>query len=261
MSDRIFTCLALGLAICFFVGILFCVELGWRLGHKQTKIKDDESLEGTKTIEAALLGLLGLLVAFTFSGAASRFDSRRLLVIQETNLIGTAYLRLDLLPTSIGLEVKKMMRDYLDLRIETFRNLSNPEIRAEKMAATQTLQKQIWQRTMVGLRQDSIGPSAMLILPVLNDVFDITTTRSMWTLMHPPMVILVLLIVIGLACSLVAGYSMVKEKSRRWVHIFGFAFVLTFTFYVILDLEFPRLGFIRVDSFDNAMVALRASLN
>ena len=100
----------------------------------------------------------------------------------------------------------------------------------------------------------------MLLLPALNDMIDITTTRAMAARMHPPLVILAMLFGLGLASALLAGYGMAGGKSRNWLHMIGFAAVMAVAVYVILDIEFPRLGLIRVDAFDQALVELRASM-
>jgi hypothetical protein len=100
----------------------------------------------------------------------------------------------------------------------------------------------------------------MLLLPALNEMIDITTTRTMTTQMHPPIVIYGMLVGLALASALMAGYGMAGGQTRNWLHILGFATVMAVAVYVIIDLEFPRLGLIRVDVFDQALVELRASM-
>jgi hypothetical protein len=98
------------------------------------------------------------------------------------------------------------------------------------------------------------------VLPALNEMIDITTTRTMAAQMHPPAIIFVLMAVLALASSLLAGYGMAGSRARSWVHVLGFATIMAVTLYVIADLEFPRLGVIRVDSFDRVLVDLRNSM-
>ena len=73
--------------------------------------------EGTTAVEAALYALLGLMVAFTFSGAEDRLDARRQLIVEEVNAVGTAYLRLDLLLPNDEAELRQEMRQYVDTRL------------------------------------------------------------------------------------------------------------------------------------------------
>src|SRR6476620_4829390 len=120
--------LSLGVFICvFFVAVLCMVELGRRLGCRHRMKEPDGSVAGLGAIEGAVFGLMGLLIAFTFSGAASRFEARRALILQETNAIGTAYLRLDLLPASAQPKLREDFRRYLDARIAAFRSLPDWE--------------------------------------------------------------------------------------------------------------------------------------
>src|SRR5262245_24463182 len=81
-----------------FLAMLLCIHFGRMLGLRRRAMDPEGATVGLGTIEAAVLALLGLLIAFTFSGAAGRFDSRRHLVVEEANDIGTAYLRIDLPP-------------------------------------------------------------------------------------------------------------------------------------------------------------------
>jgi flagellar motor component MotA len=78
--------------------------------------------------------------------------------------------------------------------------------------------------------------------------------------MHPPAIIFVMLGVLALMSSLLAGYAMAGGKTRSWIHVVGFALIMATTVYVILDLEFPRLGIIRIDAFDQVFVDLRQSM-
>src|SRR3954454_22095933 len=108
-----------------FVGMLVFSQLGRRIGIARLARDPDGLSKGAAAAEAALFALLGLLIAFTFSGAASRFEVRRFLVNTETNAIGTAYLRLDLLPRDAQPEIKQKMRDYVDVRVATFKDVSD----------------------------------------------------------------------------------------------------------------------------------------
>ncbi len=105
-------------AIVLFVGMLLLLEMGRRLGNRRLATDPDGARAGTGTVEGAVFALLGLMIAFTFSGAASRFDTRRDLIVQETNAIGTAYLRIDLLPVNAQPAMREHFRQYLDSRLE-----------------------------------------------------------------------------------------------------------------------------------------------
>src|SRR5271168_4292723 len=83
-----------------FLGILICLEIGFRIGLASSRKNHELAYEGTGTIDAAVFALLGLLLGFSFAGAMSRFEARRELIVREANAIGTAYLRIDMLPSN-----------------------------------------------------------------------------------------------------------------------------------------------------------------
>jgi len=245
-----------------FLGMLFFLEIGRRVGIRRIKEDSGTAGEGVGAIDGAVFALLGLLLAFTFSGASSRFDTRRQLIVEETNDIGTAYLRLDLLPADARSALRESFRRYLDARIEVYRKLPDIAAAKEQLAKANELQGQIWRQAVAASRAEGAPPAApMLLLPALNAMIDITTTRTMATQMHPPTIVFVMFFGLALAASLLAGYGMTGSKVRSWFHMLGFALVMAVAVYVILDIEYPRLGLIRVDAFDQALIDLRESMN
>jgi hypothetical protein len=242
-----------------FVGILLLLELGRRLGRRRLGEREEGAAAGLGAVEGAVFALLGLLIAFTFSGAASRFDSRRQLIVQEANAIGTAWLRLDLLPANIQPELRELFRQYLDSRLAAYQKVPDLEAVRLELGKATALQRVLWNKA-VSACQDSPNPVKTLLIPALNEMFDIAATRTMAAQMHPPTIIFVMLGVLALMSALLAGYAMAGGKTRSWIHVVGFALIMATTVYVILDLEFPRLGIIRIDSFDRVLVELRQNM-
>jgi hypothetical protein len=237
------------------------LELGRWVGARQRTLLMRGGAAGIGAVEASIFTLLGLLVAFTFQGAVSRFDSRRDLIVKEANNIGTAWLRLDLLPAEAQPRMRELFRQYLDSRLETYRQAHDFDAAKKELDRSGQIQGQIW-KIAVNCEKGEAGRTIVVgVLPALNDMFDIFTTRAMATKLHPPMVIFVMLAVIACAAGFLAGHGMSGTKVRSWVHSIGFAAILALTVYVILDMEFPRLGHIRVDDFDQVLVDLRQSMN
>src|SRR5271154_7259220 len=108
------------LALALFAGVLACLEIGWTVRHKRRHEESPDADSGLGAIDGAVYGLMGLLIAFTFTGAAARFEVRRELITKEANAIGTAWLRLDLLPAAAQPPIRAEFRDYLDSRIKTY---------------------------------------------------------------------------------------------------------------------------------------------
>jgi hypothetical protein len=243
-----------------FVGMLVLLEVGRRVGVRHVARDPEGARYGLGIIEGAVFSMLGLLIAFTFSGAATRFDARRQLVVEEANDIGTAWLRLDLLPAVEAGGLRELFRQYLDSRIETYRKLPDIAAATAELARSVKLQGEIWASAVAAGRESGSQPAQVLLLPALNQMFDITTTRTETTKIHPPTIIFAMLGVLSLGASVLAGYGMAGGKARRWTHMIAFAAVTAITVYVIMDLEYPRLGLIRVDTADQVLIQLREGM-
>ena len=244
-----------------FVGMVLLQHIGHDIGTKRIALDPDRARKGAGVIEGAVFGLLSLLLAFTFSGAVARFDTRRQLVSEEAIRIGTAFDRIKLLPPEAQPELRDLFKRYLDARLEIYRN---PGDAAETTAAWQhslQLQAEIWTRSVEAGKASPTTVAGMLFLPAVNQMVDITRTRLTATRMHPPAVVYGMLAITALIGALFAGYHMAGGKARNWLHTIGFALVISATAYVILDIEYPRLGLIRVDAADELLRDLRRQMD
>ncbi|MDQ1452165.1 MAG: hypothetical protein QOK38_2031 [Acidobacteriaceae bacterium] len=229
--------------------MLVMIELGrrFRLKHKAPP-------EGT-AIESSIFALFGLLLAFTFSGAVARYDAHRQLLVKETNAIGTAYLRLDLLPPAAQPALRQLFRDYTDSRRHLYDAVSN-----EVSPATEHLQREIWQRSVAAASSPGANVDATkMLLPALNDMIDITSTRRNAFNMHPPEIVFLLLFVFSAGAAFLGGYSM-AVRGRSWFHMFALSMAVTLTIYATLEIEYPRRGLIRLKDTDNTLLDLRNSM-
>ncbi len=242
------------------VALLFAsLELGHRIRNRVSK---DKISDHVSVVDAAVFGLMGLLLAFSFSSAVSRLDKRRDLIVQETNAIGTAWLRIDLLPDALQPQVRDDFRAYLDARLDFYRNLTDDHDRAlDQLTLSQRLQDKIWQESVAGAKQTGSPAVLTLVLSSQNEMIDITTTRSVALETHPPLPIYVILVLLAMASALLAGFAMGNTGKRQWTHTLVFVAALAVTVYMICDLEFPRFGIIRIDSYDKALIDLRAHMN
>jgi hypothetical protein len=216
---------------------------------------------GAVAVESAIFALLGLLIAFTFTGAASRLDVRRDLARDEANAIGTAWLRLDLLPAADRPVLRQKFRDYLQVRIDAHRGLGDAEAAAALLARAASLQQEIWSVAIAAAERDGRVYVWTLVVPALNAMFDAATSRVNAVRMHVPWIVFGLLGVLALLASVLAGYGMVAESGRDWMHMITFSAVIAITLYVIADMEFPRIGLIRIDVADEVLLELRSSMD
>jgi hypothetical protein len=238
-----------------FVGLVVMQEAGRALGRRWRARTGEEKIPGIAAIESSIYGLLGLLVAFTFNGAATRFEQRRALVTEEVNAIGTAYRRLSLLPEGPRTALQDKFRLYVRERLETYRALPDVEASRVWYVRSEKAQDEIWSDAVAALSTTSekIG---ILLLPPINQMFDDAATRLMATQNHPPKIMFVMLGGLALLSALIAGFGLAASHGRPLIHVLVFAGTLALAVYVIVDLEYPRFGFIRVDDADRNLVDL-----
>src|SRR5262245_14689916 len=151
-----FTMIATLLALVLFALLLAFQEVGRRWGVKRLR-EGGTSREGLGGVEGAVYGLLGLLVAFSFSGAGSRFEGRHEMVVKEANAIGTAYLRLDLLSEGSRASLREKFRRYLDARLSAYRKLPDLDAMDAELARAAALQGEIWTEAIPAAQ--AAGPS------------------------------------------------------------------------------------------------------
>jgi hypothetical protein len=235
-----------------FLGIIAFVEIGRRLGQGRTT-------NGLAAVERAVFGLMALLMAFTFSSAAIRFETRRNMLVQEAEDIRTAFMRLDLLPAEAQPKLREDMRRYVDGRLAVYHSLGEAQGAEAAVARVAEIQRDLWMDAVAATRASDTH-AASLVIPALDRMFTIATTRTIGLQTHQHAVVLGMLAVVMLACSLLAGFSMGEAPARSWLHVLCFAAVMTVAFYVILDLEWPRLGLIRIDWMDRFLEEVRRSM-
>ena len=211
------TLFALGL----FAGIMLMLELGRRVGARQRAQIMAGGASGVGAVEAAIFTLLGLLIAFTFQGAGARFDARRALIVQEANNIGTAWLRIDLLPANAQSAMRGLFRQYLDSRLETYRKMPDLVAVKAELDRTARLQREIWKLALDGQKEGS-QPVVVGFLPALNQMFDIVTTRTMAARTHPPTILFVMLAIMACMAGVHCRARDVRQQgsqldSQRWL--------------------------------------------
>jgi hypothetical protein len=150
-------------------------------------------------------------------------------------------------------------REYVDARLQTYG--AGTDLARINLLLQQTAQhqSQIWKMAVEAIDHASTPAVAAQILPSLNDMFDIVSTRTAAIQMHPPAVVWVMLGGLALVCSLLVGYDL-GGVQRDWLHLLTFALLFSLTLYVIIDMEFPRVGLIRVSATDRVLQDVRDSM-
>jgi hypothetical protein len=262
-----FELFAIAAALSFLAGCVVLLAYGRRLGQRHIGQAGTGAMAGLDAVEGAVFALLGLLLAFAISGALQRFDERRQLIVQEATAIGTAYDHLDLLPAGSRDAMKAKLREYLAARIELFREPIDfdleheravyPEAQETKLAA---LKAELWSGTLSACPSASYVSTCSVLLPVITHVFETAQLRRGANEKHPPKIVFGMLYGFGLVGSLLAGFSMASSKAPSRVHLIAFAVALSFALFVLTNVEFPRLGLIRVDFFDHFLTDVEARM-
>jgi hypothetical protein len=238
------------------IGLLLLEALGRWLGQR----RPDPNAKGPSAIDGALLGLLSLVLAFTFSAANSRFDYRRQLIMNETNAIDTAWLRIDLLSPDAQPAIRDDFRQYVDARLAAYNAQPDMAETSAQIDRAKAIEGDIWRRALVALQPESATPSRMLVVNALNAMFDMESSQGMALRLHPPLILYVTLALLALLSAVVVGEITSLQRERWWFRSIAFAALYSLMFFLILELEHPRVGFIRIEDFDDALIALRHAM-
>lgn len=255
-----FALAAAGLALVLFIGMLLFLELGRRFGNHQIARHGKDARAGVGVVDGAVYGILGLLIGFMFSGAASRFDQRRQLIAQEAILFKTAWQRLDLVPREAQPKLRADFRQYVDAVLDWYVNPRGAAKALREPDDVVRAREAVW-LNVAAVSQTPAGDSfRMLVMPALSDVFAAVERERLTRRIHPAPVTFLLLCFTALAAALFGGYGLAGAPTRNWIHVIGVAATIALAMYVIIDLEFPRLGLVRVRKMDQTLVELRASM-
>jgi hypothetical protein len=237
--------------------LLAAVELGFRLGHRRARsVSRPDSLT---TITSAVLGLLALLLGFSFAMAEARYQTRRDLVLAEANAIGTTLLRAKLLPNPPSAEIEGLLARYLDARI-AFHAAGTNAARLQRAAAdAERLQTQLWADAAVVAAMDRRAATTSLFLQSLNQVIDLHAARIVAIENRVPQAILVLLLFVACASSGLIGYGNGFTGARGFAVSSMMVLVFSAVMLLIVDLDRPDRGAMRVPQ--QSMLRLRSSLS
>lgn len=246
------------LAAGLFLSLLIALAIGRRLGQRRIATEGEDAKAGSGAVEGAVFALLGLLIAFTFTSAASRYDHRRDMIVDQANTIGTAWLRIDLLPAADQPPLREKFRLYMDALLHLTEVAEDPAEVEAAIADLQTRQADLWRFAVDATSRDGRPQVASLLLPPINDMFDLSSSRIASSQLHVPASIVWLLIVLAVMAGLLAGHAMASQARPR-LHMLVFAALISLTLYFIMDIEYPRLGFIKLNAADRFLVDLRDS--
>jgi len=228
-------------------------NLGAIVGHRMRPLKDEER-DDFNTVLTATLTLLGLLIGFTFSMAASRYDQRKNLEEAEANAIGTEYVRVEVLPAADSGKAKDLLKKYLDQRILFYKSRDQKELQ-QINATTANLQNDLWSSVKVPAMAQ---PNALtgLAMGGMNDVLNSQGYSTAAWLNRVPTAGWLLMRAIALGANFLIGYG--ARKGGK-VILLIVPLAVSLSFFLIADIDSPRNGLISVQP--QNLIILSESLN
>lgn len=244
------------LFILIFSFILLANWLGYRFKRRQLEKYPGQVMEGMGSIEGSILGVMSLLLGFTFSLAVSKFEARRHVIVDEANTIGTAILRCDMYPDSIRIPLRKEFKDYIETRIAYYDAGNDEAIMGREIDKSEEISGRIWKKVTFHSMDPEFRIRSQQMIPTLNDMIDIVTTRDSLRISRVPELVLWTLVTLILTAAFLLG-SDYKGKKRNIVLLLGYALAMTLTLNLITELNHPREGFINLDGVEQKINNLR----
>jgi len=237
-------------------GMIVTVILG-RWCNVKWREEDPEPKGGVNSLLGGLFALAGLTLAFTFSMSADRLERFRVIVQQEANEIGTAILRSDLYPDSVRQEFRGDFKKYLEAVISFYDNATNLSLAYKAKDDASIASGRLWSRAMQQSKEPGMFIPSTQMVPALNDMFDIATTREVVLKSRVPDLIIYMLFVCVLGICFIGGLTSTILGVRSWIIIAGFAFITSFVVFTTIDLARPMRGVIKERAAREAIVELR----
>jgi hypothetical protein len=239
------------------LAFLAVIEGCYRLGLRHRGADEESARSHVSTLQGALLGLLALLLGFTFAMAVSRFDTRKSLVLEEANAIGKAYWRSQLIARPEKKDLARLFDEYVAARIEFHRA---PETSAELDAANAASVRLGQQIAAIANAIQAADPSlvATMLIQAVNDMVDVNEKRRVALENHVPAPVMVLLFLVATASLAFIGYGTGLHGRRYLVSTGLFAAMIALVLTFIVDIDQPRTGLLTVGQ--ESMVRLKGTL-
>jgi hypothetical protein len=246
------------IAVVVIVLLLLTIEVGYWVGHRVPPGITDSAKSPVLAISGTLFGLLALLLGFTFSMSLDRFEQRKQLVLQESNAIGTTYLRARLLPEPDRSAVAGLLRSYVDVRLDFYHLRENPAQFESVLQRTEKLQDELWSHAVSVVPKNEPPVTTGLFIESLNSVIDLYSERLAAMKNHVPEIVLLLLLLVALMSALLVGYGCGLMERRHRFSTTTMALLIALVITVIIDLDRPSRGLVRVSQ--ESMIRLRDSM-
>jgi len=234
-------------AVFLIVSVLLIglAEIGYRFGLRQHRRDPDEAKGSSGAIQGAVLGLLGLLLGFTFAMSVNRHDSRRQIIVDEANTIGTTWLRADFLPEQARDEVKKLLLEYTELHLDQFRHDTGSGEFLRVRARIGELHDELWRIGSAGAMA-STSPLTNSFITSLNETIDLDASRMAMRHNHVPGAVWLLVLVVAGCGAWSSGLASGAGGARPLFNQIVFPLLIAVVIMLISDIDRPRRGLISI---------------
>lgn len=228
-----------------FIAIFALSEAGFQLGRRRESAADGK--DPSWLIEGTAFTLLALLLGFSFSMALGRYDARRGTFLREANAIATTFLRAQLLDAKSAAAIRADLRAYIEERLDFARADAAPQQRAEADRDSEALQRKMWTAAVRAAGQDRRSTTIPLFITALNDTINLSIEERAVLTNHIPDIVIIWLLLVALIAAVMMGYGFGKEGRHAPIFKAVFAAMVALVFGLILDLDRPQRGLIRVN--------------
>lgn len=247
MSEILYGINTLLIAATLIVIMSLTIYSSYRLGLKKKVLCSEPMKSQMTSIQGSLLGLLSLLLGFTFSIALHHFDKRGEAMKEEANAIGTTYLRAYSLPDTVRNETLTTLEKYVDARIQAGKiSVVDTLHREPLLQEASELRIKLWDLAIKSAKEDDRITTTGLYIQALNDLIDSFGTRDEALNKHIPEVIIFLLIITIILSGASIGYTSALSNHRPSASAVGFMVIVVILMSMLMDLDRPRRGDIQI---------------
>jgi len=230
-----------------FVGLVLGIEAGYRISRRSRAHVNKSVRTQINAIQASMLGMIALLLGFTFSQSLERHDARSEAVVDEANAIGTAYLRAQLAPPPVRDRAPSTVAEYLDLRVEgSAISLDHAERAESLIVETKRKQAELWEFAKQAAAEVDSPVTSGLFIQSVNELIDSFGRREAEITRHVPELVVILLMFTCVLCAVVVGVSSGADNHRPSATSYTLVILIVLLVFVVIDLDRPRRGLIEV---------------